>query len=98
MKLSYHRRVQAEVDEAVDWYEEQSTGLGDDFFAKLKEALAQIEARPESFSFWLASKSIRRVKLARFPYDVLYEIRPEGVRVLCLRHEKRHPRYGVGRW
>ena len=23
MKLSYHRRVQAEVDEAVDWYEER---------------------------------------------------------------------------
>ena len=32
MKLSYHRRVQAVVDKAVDWYEEQSTGLGDDFF------------------------------------------------------------------
>jgi len=44
MKLSYHQRVQAEVDEAVDWYEEQSAGLGDDFFAKLKEALEQIEA------------------------------------------------------
>jgi|GEM_PF-6149558 len=47
MKLSYHRRVQAEVDEAVDWYEEQSAGLGEDFFAKFKDALAQIEARPE---------------------------------------------------
>lgn len=54
MKLSYHRRVQAEVDEAVDWYEEQSTGLGDDFFAKLKEALAQIEARPEVTLWWIA--------------------------------------------
>ncbi len=27
MKLSYHLRVQAEVNEAVDWYEEQSPGL-----------------------------------------------------------------------
>ncbi len=70
MKLSYHRRVQTEVNEAVDWYEEQSAGLGDDFFAKLKEALTQIEARPEGFSFWLASPSVRRVKLRRFPYDV----------------------------
>ncbi|MBN8421398.1 MAG: type II toxin-antitoxin system RelE/ParE family toxin [Verrucomicrobia bacterium] len=97
MKLSYHRRVQAEVDEAVDWYEEQSAGLGEDFFAKFKDALALIEACPEGFSFWLASSSVRRVKLRRFPYDVLYEIRPGRVRVLCLRHEKRHPRYGVGR-
>lgn len=97
MKLSFHRRVQAEVDEAVDWYEEQSAGLGEDFFAKFKDALAQIEARPEGFSFWLASSSVRRVKLRRFPYDVLYEIRSGRVRVLCLRHEKRHPRYGIGR-
>ena len=97
MNLSYHRRVQAEVDEAVDWYEEQSAGLGEDFFAKLKDALAQIEAHPEGFGFWLASSSVRRVKLRRFPYDVLYEIRLGRVRILCVRHEKRHPRYGVGR-
>lgn len=97
MKLSYHLRVQIETDEAVDWYEEQSPGLGDDFFAKLKETLAQIEAHPEGFSFWLASISVRRAKLRRFPYDVLYEIRPGRVRILCLRHEKRHPRYGIGR-
>lgn len=45
MKLSYHLRVQAEVNEAVDWYEEQSPGLGDDFFTKLKEALVQIAGR-----------------------------------------------------
>jgi hypothetical protein len=88
MKLSFHRRVQAEVDEAVDWYEEQSAGLGEDFFTKFKDALAQIEAHPEGFSFWLASSSVRRVKLRRFPDDVLYEIRPGRVRVLCLRHEK----------
>jgi len=27
MKLSFHRRVQGEVDEAIEWYEEQSAGL-----------------------------------------------------------------------
>ncbi|WP_395732067.1 type II toxin-antitoxin system RelE/ParE family toxin [Prosthecobacter sp.] len=97
MRLTYHRQVQAEANEAVDWYEEQSPGLGEDFFAKLKMALGQIEAHPEGFSFWLSSSSVRRVKLQRFPYDVLYEIRPGQIRVLCLRHEKRHPRYGSGR-
>jgi hypothetical protein len=38
------------------------------------------------------------VKLKRFPYDVLFEIRSaEEVRVLCVRHEKRHPHFGLGR-
>ena len=39
MKLSFHVRVQGEVNEAVAWYEEQKEGLGDDFFEKLAGTL-----------------------------------------------------------
>jgi plasmid stabilization system protein ParE len=97
MKLTFHPRVQREANEAVCWYEEQKHGLGDDFFAELQHALAQAASKPEQFSFWLESATVRRVKLRRFPYDVLFEIRPGKVRVLCVRHEKRHPSFGMGR-
>ncbi len=97
MKLSFHRLVQGEVNEAVCWYNEQRECLGDDFFARLKEALDLISVRPESFGFWLGSNTIRRLQLKRFPYAVLFEIRPGKVRILCVRHEKRHPRYGQNR-
>jgi len=97
MKLTFHRLVQREVNEAVRWYEEQSSGLGDDFFTKLTVALDSVVARPEAHGLWLGSKTVRRVKLKRFPYAVLYEIRPDRIRVLCVRHDKRHPSYGVGR-
>lgn len=36
MKLSFHVRVQGEVNEAVAWYEEQKEGLGDDFLKSLQ--------------------------------------------------------------
>jgi len=85
------------VNDAVDWYEEQSRGLGEDFYLKLKDALEQIRARPAGFAFRLSSKTIRRLKLKRFSYDVLYEMQLGRVRVLCVRHEKRPPRFGVGR-
>ena len=81
----------------MNWYEEQRKGLGDDFFTQLSQVLMQIQKQPESFGFWLGSSAIRRFKLKRFPYDVLYEVRPDQVRILCLRHEKRHPSYGIGR-
>jgi toxin ParE1/3/4 len=97
MKLTFHRLVQREVNEAVRWYEEAQAGLGDDFFAKLTAVLDVIAARPESHGFWLGSVTIRRAKLKRFPYAVLYEIRPDRVRILCVRHDKRHPAYGLGR-
>lgn len=97
MKLSFHHRVQSEVNEAARWYEEQRDGLGDDFFRHLTAAFDLIATRPEGFGFWLNSKTVRRIKLKRFPFAVLYEIRPEKVRVLCVRHDKRHPRFGLGR-
>jgi len=97
MRLSFHRRVQEETNEVVAWYEEQKTGLGDDFFAEVEDALTLLKANPTNYGFWLSSQTVRRIKLKRFPYDELFEIRPGYVRVLCLRHEKRHPQYGVGR-
>lgn len=97
MRLAFHHRVQIEVNEAVQWYEDQSGGLGDDFFARFTDALTSVSKHPQKHSFWLGSKTLRRVKWKRFPYAILDEIHPDRVRILCLRHDKRHPGYGVHR-
>ena len=97
MRLSFHVRVQTEVNEAVSWYEEQKEGLGDDFFDKLSATLEQVSLTPESCPFWLKSRKIRRAKLKRFPFDVLFEVKADRVKIVCVRHEKRHPSFGLGR-
>ena len=97
MRLSFHRLVQREVNEAMRWYEEQRQGLGDDFFTRLTAVLDGIAAQPEGHGFWLESNTVRRARLTRFPYAVRYEIRPGNVRSLCVRHDKRHPAYGIDR-
>jgi plasmid stabilization system protein ParE len=97
MKLTFHRLVQREVNDAIHWYEDQSEGLGDDFFTKFESALKLIQANPTSHGFWFQSNTVRRSKLKRFPYAVLFEICPDRIRVLCLRHDKQHPRYGMAR-
>ena len=97
MRLAFHRRVQGEANEAVEWYEDQREGLGIDFFDKIQEGLEQIRLHPKNFGFWLTSKRIRRFKLKRFPYDILFEIKEDRIKVLCVRHEKRHPNFGLGR-
>ena len=97
MRLTFHRLVQREVNDAVRWYEDRSVGLGDDFFAKFTATLAHIIANPEGQGLWLGSRTVRRAKLTRFPYAVLYEIHPGKVRILCLRHDKRRPSYGLDR-
>lgn len=97
MRLTFHHRVQREVNEAVDWYNEQREGLGDEFFQRLSEVLEIIAVRPKSFGFWLSSPTVRGAKLKRFPYSALFEMENEHVKVLCVRHEKRHPSFGLGR-
>jgi hypothetical protein len=52
---------------------------------------------PEAHGFWLGSETVLRAPMKRFPYAVLYEIRPDKVRILSVRHDKRHPCYGMGR-
>jgi hypothetical protein len=97
MKLTFHHLVQHEVNDTVRWYEEQSEGLGDDFFVKFESALRAIQLNPSGNAFWLESTTVRRAKLKRFPYAVLYKAYPDKVRILCVRHDKKHPRYGMGR-
>ena len=97
MKLTFHRLVQREVNDAVRWYEERSVGLGDDFFAKFTTTLNHIIASPEGQGLWLGSRTVRRAKLTRFRYAVLYDIHPGKIRILCLRHDKRRPAYALDR-
>ena len=76
---------------------ERRDGLGDDFFARFTATLDHIIANPEGQGLWLGSRTVRRAKLTRFPYAVLYEIHPGKIRILCLRHDKQRPSYGLDR-
>lgn len=40
---------------------------------------------------------MRRASLRKFPYLILYKIRPDTIRVSVVKHEKRHPKYGLWR-
>ena len=44
------------------------------------------------------SKVFRRVRLSRFPYLIVYRSESASVRVTLLKHERRHPLYGLQRW
>ena len=41
--------------------------------------------------------AVRRRLLRRFPYALLYKIKPDGIRVLAVMNLKRRPTYWIGR-
>lgn len=85
-------RPEAEADalEAYQWYNEQLSGLGDDFLAEIDRAIDTIRTNPE-----LPQKlyrEFRRVLTRRFPYAVFYAVRDDRIIVFAILHMARDPR------
>jgi plasmid stabilization system protein ParE len=96
MRLVLHRKVRADVDIIMAYYERVgSRELADDFYAELRRSMLAAAERPEMFS--LRERDIRRVNLHRFPYHFLFRVAGDAVRVLVVRHDRRHPSLGTHR-
>ena len=82
-----------EFTEAVRWYESQRTGLGGEFFDAVSATLSVIEANPDIGSNRSADGKTRRVPLGRFPYEVVYRLKPDEIVIAAVAHLKRRPGY-----
>ncbi|HEV3260659.1 MAG TPA: type II toxin-antitoxin system RelE/ParE family toxin [Gemmataceae bacterium] len=91
MTLPVILRPEAEQDlgSAEAWYEQQRTGLGAAFLARVSVALDQIAAMPELYGIiW---HDVRFCRLRRFPYVVYYRALADRVEVLAVLHGNRDP-------
>jgi plasmid stabilization system protein ParE len=95
LPIIFHRAARAEFDEAHAWYEKQQPGLGEQFSERIQEVLARIATEPEIHQ--CVYKDIRRAVVRRFPYLVLYRVKPNHVRVIAVFHSRRKPTVWQGR-
>ena len=82
--------AEEEFGEAVAFLNQQCPGLGYEFAAEVKATLSRIAAFPNAWPAF--SHRTRRCIVNRFPYGVLYQIRPESILVLAIMHLKRDPK------
>ncbi|MDP3090168.1 MAG: type II toxin-antitoxin system RelE/ParE family toxin [Nitrospira sp.] len=94
-RVSYHRLARRELNEAAQYYESESSGLGEAFLDEVERCTHGAANFPEAAP--LITKTIRRRLVPRFPYALLYSIKPDSVRVLAVMNLKRRPMYWVGR-
>jgi plasmid stabilization system protein ParE len=96
VNLHFHRAVQTDLRLALEYFDrEGGPKLGDRFFAEVQATKDRIAAHPERFGFF--KDDLRRAKLRVFRYHVLFRIVRADVRVLVLRHNRRHPEFGLTR-
>lgn len=82
--------AEAEVQQAFDWYQEQSEGLGLEFLRSIEACLAGIIRNP--FAYTIAkSPNVRRALLRRFPYTLFYLVDDEAIVVIAVFNVKRQP-------
>ena len=86
-----------ELAEAVRWYETRRTGLGGEFFDAVVATLTLIETRPEIGTTISTDGQTRRALVARFPYQVVYRLRPTEIVIVAVAHVKRRPGYWKNR-
>ena len=95
-QVIYHRLIDRDIRCALDYYEsEGGSRLADRFFSEVEATLEEIEARPTSHHF--SDGGLRKATLGSFPYHVLYEVDAETIWIAVLRHDRRHPNFGLRR-
>jgi len=88
--LVFHPAVQAEVDDTYQWYEQQRTGLGNEFLEALEAVYGRLQATPQMHR--ILQRDIRRALLRRFPFAVYYRFHGDRVEVIAVQHQRRDPK------
>ena len=83
--------AQIELDEAIEYYNYESPGLGDDFLTEVLRALDRIGNFPEAWH--PSSERTRRCQTRRFPYGLIYQIRQDEILVVAIANLHRKPDY-----
>ena len=95
MVATFNELAEAELNDAIGYYENEQVGLGVAFLAEVRRCTAAILEYPEASP--VVRGQIRRRLCEKFPYALLYERRANQIRVLAVAHLKRRSTYWVGR-
>jgi hypothetical protein len=82
---------QIELEEAVQYYNEQRPELGYDFATEVAATIVRILKYREAWS--KLSKRTRRCRTKRFPYGVVYQTQGDKILMVAVAHLRRKPRY-----
>lgn len=89
VRLLLAPEVEKDITEAFAWYEDQRSGLGEEFLASVEAALEAIRRNPELHP--TIHENYRRAFVRRFPYGIFYEYSGTTVTVYCIIHAARDP-------
>jgi len=94
-RASFHELAEFELNDAIVYFENEREGLGLRFLSAVQDAVTHIQQHPHASPVIL--QDIRCKVLRRFPYNIIFSIKPDRIRILALASQKRRPFYWQGR-
>ncbi|MBV8267388.1 MAG: type II toxin-antitoxin system RelE/ParE family toxin [Planctomycetaceae bacterium] len=91
-----HAEAEAEVGEAIAYYEAQRAGLGREFREDLEDAFTRIRQGPGVHAP-IDEQGTRKLRFRRFPYTIYYVELEGSIWIAAVAHQKRRPGYWTGR-
>ena len=95
MNVEFLEPASLELDDAIDYYNMQSKGLGDEFLIETLSIIKLISAFPSAWT--KHSTNTRKAILKRFPYNLIYTIHNNTIFIIAVAHQHRIPEYCVSR-
>ncbi len=96
MNILFDALAEKEFNEAIEYYDIQMEGLGKQLKDEIRQALRILQRFPESGP--VERGVIRRIKVQKFPYKILYTLLDDIILVIAIAHLHREPYYWVERY
>lgn len=91
MKFSFHPEARNELEQAVDFYEQEQPVVGLEFLQEVYSTIKRIIEYPDAYPE--LSKNTRRCLTNRFPFAVIYQIKQNEIFIVAITHLARKPGY-----
>jgi plasmid stabilization system protein ParE len=89
MNFKFLPPASEELKLAIEFYEKIAFGLGSEFLSEVKSAISRIIRNPRAWS--CLGGEIRRCRLQRFPYGIIYIIEDDSIVIVSIMHLHRQP-------
>jgi plasmid stabilization system protein ParE len=95
MRVIFEPQAEDEILEAGAYYRDRSADAARRFAGDIEALIGMLVQFPRVGS--PVAHEARRVLLSNFPYQLIYRIEGDEIRVYAVAHLKRKPRYWMGR-
>ena|SRR4030066_1956572 len=95
MHVEFIEPASIELDDAIEYYNLQSTGLGQKFLDEVLETIELISHFPQLWS--QNTENTRKAVLRKYPFNLIYSLFEDKIYIIAVAHQNREPEYWIDR-